>query len=321
MTIATTTFTRFDAIGVREELSNNISNIAPTETPFMSNAKIGKVANTLFEFQTDTLGAAVSSNYQLEGDTISAFTAVVPTVRMTNHCQISHKTGSVSGTVEVVKSAGGANDKAYVAAKISKELKRDMETMLLANLAAAAGNTTTARRSAGLMAWIKTNQNNGGGAAAAPSYTTLPNDVWTEPSGRAFTEVITKNVLQQCFTSGADTSTIMVGAWNKQAFSSFSGIAEVHYNATGKGQVAIIGAADTYRSDFGLLSVVPNRFQKQSVALFIDWDMVQVNYLRTFHTEDLAKRGDSKDFVIRAEYGLKVANEKGLGIAVGLTTS
>jgi len=319
MAIVATTHTRFDAIGVREELSNTISNISPIETPFMSNAKIGKVANTLFEFQTDTLGAAVSSNAQLEADQISSFTAVVPTVRMTNHCQISHKTGSVSGTAEVVKSAGGANDKAYVAAKISKELKRDMETMLLANVGANAGNTTTARRSAGLMAWIKTNTDHAAGTA--PSYTTLPNDVWTEPTQRAFTEVITKNVLQKCFTEGADTSTIMVGAWNKQAFSSFSGIAEVHYAATGKGQVAIIGAADTYRSDFGLLSVVPNRFQKQSVAMFIDWDMVQVNYLRTFHTEDLAKRGDSKDFVIRAEYGLKVANEKGLGIAVGLATS
>lgn len=30
MTIATTTFTRFDAIGVREQLADTISNVSPT---------------------------------------------------------------------------------------------------------------------------------------------------------------------------------------------------------------------------------------------------------------------------------------------------
>lgn len=319
MAIATTTFTRFDAIGVREQLANIISDVSSMETPFLSNAKKGKASNTFFEWQTDALAAASSSNQQLEGDQISSYTAVTPTVRLGAYCEIGHKTGSVSGTVEVVNSAGNANNKGYQVARRGKELKRDMETSLLANKGAVAGSTSAARVTAGLKAWIKTNIDKASDGVA-PVYTTSATDVWTEGTPRAFTETIVKAVLQKCYTSGADTSTIMVGAFNKQTFSSFSGVVEL-MNQTGQKQATIIGAADTYVSDFGRLSVVPNRFQPAGTAYFIDWGMVQVNYLRPYHMEDLAKRGDSMDFVVRAEYGLQVNNEKGLGIATGLSTS
>ena len=37
MAIVTNTFTTYDAVGIREDLANTISNISPEETPFMSN--------------------------------------------------------------------------------------------------------------------------------------------------------------------------------------------------------------------------------------------------------------------------------------------
>ena len=319
MTIASTTFTRFDAIGVREQLSNVILNVSPVETPFMTNAKVGKVKNTTFEWQTDALAAAVSTNQQLEGDNITAYTAVVPTVRLQSYCEIARKTVAISNTQQAVDSAGRASEMGYQIAKLGKELKRDMETSLLANKAAVAGNTSTARKTAGLKCYIKTNYDKASDGSI-PSYTTVADATWTEGTGRAFTETIVKNVLQQCYTSGADTSTIMVGAFNKQAFSAFSGVVELMSNS-GKGQATIIGAADTYVSDFGRLSVVPNRFQPAGTAYFLDWDMVQVNYLRPFASSELAVTGDDKRRLLIAEYGLQVGNEKGLGIATGLTSS
>jgi hypothetical protein len=319
MTILTTTFTRHDAIGVREDLSDIISNIAPTETPFLSNAKKGKAKQTLFEWQTDTLAAAVSSNQAIEGDNVTSYTAVVPTVRMGNYVEIARKIGSITETVGVVDSAGGANDKGYIVAKLGKELKRDMETSLLANKAASAGSTGAARVTGGLKAWIKTNYNKDSGSSI-PSYSSTPTGTWSAGSTRAFLETYVKDVLQQAYTSGANTSTIMVGAFNKQAFSAFSGVVELMSNV-GKGAATIVGAADTYVSDFGRLSVVPNRFQPQGDALFIDWDMVQVNYLRPVKSVDLAKTGDAENFMLITEYGLQVNNEKGLGIVEGLTTS
>ena len=289
------------------------------ETPFLSNAKKGKAKNVLFEWQTDTLAAASSTNQQLEGDTVSTFTAVVPTVRLTSYCEIATKTVSVSATQEEQDNAGRASEVGYQVLKLGKELKRDMETSLLANKAAAAGSTTVARKTAGLKCYIKTNYDKDAGGAI-PTYTTLANDTWDDGTQRAFTETITKNVLQQCYTSGANVSTIMVGPWNKQVFSGFSGVVELMANQ-GRAQATIIGAANSYVSDFGTLTVIPNRFMPARDALFLDWDMVQVNYLRPFHTEVLAKRGDSMDRFLVAEYGLQVANEKGIGIAVDLSVS
>lgn len=319
MTILSSTFTRYDAIGVREDLSDIISNISPVETPFLSNAKKGKAKQTFFEWQTDALASAVTSNQQLEGDNITSYPAVVATSRVGNYCEIARKVASLSETVGVVDSAGGANDMGYVIAKLGKELKRDMESSLLANKACNAGNSTTARVTGGLKAWIKTNYSKDSGATI-PSYTTTPSGTWSDGSTRAFTEAQVKDVLQQCFTSGANTSTIMVGAFNKQAFSAFSGVVELMANQ-GRSQATIIGAADTYVSDFGRLSVVPNRFQPQGAALFIDWDMVQVNYLRPVKAIDLAKTGDADNKMLVVEFGLAVLNEKGLGIVNDLSTS
>lgn len=320
MTILSTSFTRFDQIGVREDLANIIDNVAPTECPFLMNAGVRKVTNTTFDWQTDTLASAVSTNQQLDGDDLAgAYTAVVPTVKISSYTEIARKTVSVSGTARAVNTAGRADDLNYVVANLGKELKRDMETSLLANKGAVAGNTSTARKTAGLKAYIKTNKDKASDGTA-PVYTTVATDVWTDGTQRAFTETITKNVLQQCFTSGADTSTIMVGAFNKQTFSSFSGVVELT-NAMGKGQAVIIGAADTYVSDFGRLSVVPNRFMPSRDALFIDWSRVKVCYLRPYRIEEMAKTGDADNRMLLAEYGLMVSNEKGLGIATDLTTS
>jgi len=75
MAIVTNTFTTFDAKGIREDLSNVITNIATEETPYMSNIGSRTVSNSLYEWQTDTLAAA-AANKQLEGDDVTSLTLV-----------------------------------------------------------------------------------------------------------------------------------------------------------------------------------------------------------------------------------------------------
>lgn len=319
MSAVLNTFTRFDSIGVREELSDAIYNISPTETPFMTNAGVGKVSNTLFEWQTDALATASTSNQNIEGDDITSYGAVTPTVRLGNYVEIPRKTLIVSQTAEVVDKAGRDSEIDYQLAKLSKELKRDMESSFLANKGANAGSTSVARKSGALPAFVKSNVNRNGGAV--PVYTSIPTDVWTDGSTRAFTELIAKDVLLQCYNAGADTSTIMVGAFNKQAFSGFAGILELTSAQARKGQAAIVGAANAYVSDFGVLNVIPNRFQRTLHAWFIDWDFVSLQYLRPFKKEELAKTGDARKFMMLCEVGLKVNNEKALGLATDLTSS
>ncbi len=75
MAIVSNTFLTYSAKGIREDLSNIITNIAPEETPYMSNIGRENVSNSLFEWQTDTLASA-AANAQLEGDDVASFDSV-----------------------------------------------------------------------------------------------------------------------------------------------------------------------------------------------------------------------------------------------------
>ena len=320
MAIVTNTFTTFDAKGIREDLSNVITNIAPEETPYMSNIGRESISNSLYEWQTDTLAAA-AANKQLEGDDVTSFDAVTATVRLQNYAQISRKTIVLSATEEVVNKAGRRSELAYQIAKRGSELKRDQEFTMLNGAVAAAGNTTTARGTASLQAFIKTNydmQTNG----ANPSYTTLPNSARTDGNVRTFTETILKNVIQQVWTSGGTPKILMTGPVNKQRVSGFSGIASSRFNIDGGARPAtIIGAADIYVSDFGNVQVVPNRFQRERDAFVIDPDYAKVTTLRPYQQVELAKTGDAEKRMLIVEWGHKVLAENAHGIAADLITS
>jgi hypothetical protein len=320
MAIVTNTFTTFDAKGIREDLSNIITNIAPEETPYMSNIRKESISNSLFEWQTDTLAAA-ATNKQLEGDDVTSFDSVTATVRLQNYAQISRKTIVLSATEETVNKAGRKSELAYQIAKRSSELKRDQEFTFLNGAIAAAGSTSVARGTASLQAFIKTNvdmQTNG----SSPSYTTLPNSSRTDGNVRTFTETILKSVIQQVWTAGGTPKILMVGPVNKQRVSGFAGIASSRFNIDGGARPAtIIGAADIYVSDFGNVSVIAQRFQRERDAFVIDPEYAGVVTLRPYQQIELAKTGDAEKRMLIVEYGHKVYAENAHGIAADLTTS
>ena len=57
----TNTFDTYDSIGEREDLSDVIYNISPTDTPFLSSAAKTKSTAVLHEWQTDSLASAVTN--------------------------------------------------------------------------------------------------------------------------------------------------------------------------------------------------------------------------------------------------------------------
>jgi hypothetical protein len=320
MAIVTNTFTTFDAKGIREDLSNVITNIAPEETPYMSNIGRESVSNSLYEWQTDTLASA-AANKQLEGDDVTSFDAVTATVRMQNYAQISRKTIVLSATEETVNKAGRKSELAYQIAKRGSELKRDQEFTMLNGAIAAAGNSTTARGTASLGAFVKTNvdmQTNG----ANPDYTTLPNSARTDGNVRTFTETILKNVIQKVWSAGGTPKMLMVGPVNKQRVSGFSGIASSRFNIDGGAKPAtLVGAVDIYVSDFGNVQVIANRFQRERDAWVIDPDMAKMTTLRPYRQVELAKTGDAEKRMLIVEWGHKVLAENGMGLAADLITS
>ena len=306
-----------------EEVMDAVYNIDPTDTPFMSNIGRGSTGNVLFEIPTDTLATASGAPAQ-EGFHIGDSTTAVsdPTV-YSNYVQINKRDYRVTGTARAARWYGRDDQLGYQRSKAVKELKRNMETALLRNAAADAGTTASSgdpRTTAGLPAWLKTNTSSGTNGVD-PSYSGLVNDTRSDGTVRSFTETILKDVVKQCWDSGADPRILMVGSFIKQEVSSFAGIAEQRVNVELGGQVPIIGAADFYASDFGILAVIPNRFQRARDAFVLDPDYASVDYLRPVEFHELAKVGDGDGEFVLAEFGLAVHNEKAHGIAADLATA
>ena len=308
------TFTAHSAIGQREDLTDIIYDISPTETPFMSSIGKTKATAVYHEWQTDSLAAATTANAAIEGADATSAT-LSPTVRLGNYTQIIQKTVQVSGTLDTVNKAGRKSEKAYQLAKASAELKRDLETILLANQGRSAGSSTIARKLGSILSWIKTNSDVGSGGADPA---TIGVSTRTDGTQRTFTETLLKTVVSEVYVSGGSPKILMVGAAGKQKVSSFAGIAAQRYMAPGNTPTTIIGAADVYMSDFGTMSVVPNRFMRTRDALVLDPEYAALAYLRPFQTNDLAKTGDSENTQLLAEVTLEVKNEAAHGIIADL---
>ena len=313
------TYKQYDVVGDREDLTDVIYNISPTDTPFMSSVGKTKATAVLHEWQTDSLAAADGSNAAVAGADATSAT-LSPTTRVGNITQISQKTIQISGTLESVDKAGRKSEKAYQLSKASSELKRDMEKILLSNQVASAGNSSTARTLGGLQAWINTNVSLGTSGVAGSLGTTAKVD----GTNRAFDEDQVKEVVREAYTNGGNPSVVMVSPAKKQEFSAFSGIAQQRYNADGNKPSTIVGAADIYLSDFGTLSVVPNRFMTAEadsgeVAFVLDPEYAAIAYLRPFQTNELAKAGDSEKTQLLVEYTLEVKNEAAHGLVGDLS--
>ena len=306
------------AVGQREDLSDVIYNISPTETPFMSSIGKTKATAVYHEWQTDSLAAATTANAAVEGADASDAT-LSPTTRLGNYTQILQKTIKVSGTLDTVNKAGRKSEKAYQLAKASQEIKRDLETIMLANQGRDAGSSnSTARKMGSLLSWITTNTSVGSGGSDP---TTIGVSTRTDGTQRTFTEALLKTVVASVFDSGGSPSVLMVGSAGKQKVSSFAGIGATRFNVTGAKPSTIIGAADIYVSDFGNISVVPNRFMRTRDALVIDPEYAALAYLRPFQTNELAKAGDSDKTQVLVECTLEVKNEAAHGIVADLNMS
>ena len=335
MALPVNTFTPPDAIGVREDLSDIIYNISPTDTPFLTMAGREKASGIKHEWQLDELAAA-GPNSVLEGDDPTIL-AAVPTVRVNNHCQISSKTIAVTGTLEAVDKAGRDNELSYQLAKRSKELKRDIEHSCVgaSTTAVARINSATAGVSASLPSFFNQDlaggPSNTGGVAlpgihqsrgAGGSEGGFSNvGIFTKPTDgtqRPLLESDLKSVIQGAWTNGGDPSIVMAGPFNKTVISSFTGNSTRMDMGEDK---RLVAAIDVYVSDFGEHKVVPNRFQRTRDVYVLSPDMWCVSYLRDFRQHELSKTGDSEKRQLLVEWTLAGKNQSGNGVIADLTVA
>jgi len=327
MAVPTNTRETYGAIGIREDLSNIIYNISPMDTPFVNGCGRGTADNTLFEWQTDELKTA-AANMQKEGDDYASTAATEPR-RLSNYTQISATQVQSSGTAEAVDFAGRKSTQAYQLAKRAKEMKRDMEFMLLMGTAKVAGSSGTARETAAYSTWIGTNSTStspviaastGAGLANSGS-STYPDGTTQATTGGADTAIslaMINTCVARIWDLGGSPDTILCKSDVKQTISSSSvggaTVADLYKDVGSSDKPATaVNAVDVLVTDFGTFKVVPDRFLPAGNCDIIDFDLWSIDYLRPFRTETLAKSGDSVKQLLIAEYGLRAKNGHGSG--------
>jgi hypothetical protein len=328
MAVTANTELTYSVSTIREDLQDAFVSISPMEVPFQSAIGRKTASNTYFEW-TEVDLAAPAANRVKEGESAPGNDAPTNGKRMGNYTQLSDKVVEVSSTADAVNGAGDIQTIAKQVAFKLKELKRDMEVMLLSNIAADAGGADEARITAGLPAFLRTNVDRStgtvDGANPTLSGTTAgyPNAAATDGSVRALTEDMLKSVIAKCWDSGAEPSIVLCGSAVKQKISStFTGSATKYQDMTNK--KSLVAAIDVYVSDFGTLQIVPTRFLETRTAnsetvagrdvFVLDPNYARVAFLQNVKQAPLAKTGHSERRLISVEYGLQVDSEKAHGI-------
>lgn len=320
MAVNANTEKTYDVSTIREDLQDAYISISSTETPFQAAIGRKSVSNTYYEWPVVEL-AAPTTNRVLEGEAAPGNDAPTNANRMGNYTQISDKVVEVSDTADSVNGAADIQTVAKQVAFKLKELKRDLEVMLLSNVAANAGAAATARVTAGLPAFLTSNVSRGvGGANGTLSGTTsgYPNAAATDGTPRALTEQMLKDVIAACWNNGAEPSIVLCGSAVKQKISStFTGSATKYQDMTDKKK--LVAAIDIYVSDFGTLQIVPSRFlETRTVAardvFVLDPNYARMTFLQNVKQRPLARTGHSERRLISVEYGLQVDTEKAHGI-------
>lgn len=310
------TYKTSDAVGEREELADVIYRIDPTDTPIFSALKKEGARAVYSEWQVQELAAASATNYNNEGADYS-YVNPSATTRMGNYHQISVKAASVSGTLDAVDKAGRDRETAYAKTLKGLELRRDIEKYLVSDVAKSSSDP---RKAGTLSTWITNVSVAASSAAPTGDGTDTPTLSGTD---RAMAISQIDAAMLAAFEDGGKPSIITMSPTNKQVFSNLSSasVATNQIITSANKDAAYVGAVSLYRSDFGELNVVVDRFQGNDRLFLLDTDYASITTLpnRNFVVSDVAPTGDATKFAILAEWSLKVSAPKAHAAVYDLT--
>ena len=310
------TFDSYDAVGIREDLSDVITNISPEETPFHTKSAKTRARNTLHEWQTDSLRAS-AANAHIEGDATTA-EARSATTRLGNYTQIFKNAVVVPDTDEGLDKAGRAREIAYQTLKIAKEQKLDIEKALFDNNARAAGNSTTARELAGAPAWLTSNITNTGTGGVDP--TGDGTDARTDGTQTAFAQADFDSCMQSIWENGGNPDTVYLSAFQMNVALGFTGNNNQRSNVQA-GDERVIKSLAVYVTPWGTVEFVPSRENRSRDVFIMQDDMWEVATLRPTKNVALAKTGDNTTRQVVTELTLVCKNEAASGMVVDCSTS
>jgi hypothetical protein len=309
------TFDSYDAVGIREDLSDIIYNISPEETIFLSKCGKTTARNTLTEWQTDSLRSS-AANAHIEGDATTA-EARTATTRLGNYTQIFKNAVVVPDTDEGLNKAGRSKEIAYQTLKIAKEQKLDIEKALFDNNAKVAGSATAARELAGAPVWLTTNTVAGSGGADANG---TGSNARTDGSQTAFTQAKFDTVMQSIWVAGGKPDTVYLSAFQMNIALGFTGNNNQR-SAVQAGDEKVIKSLAVYVTPWGSIEFAPSRENRSRDVFIMQDNMWEVATLRGTKNVALAKTGDNTTRQVVTELTLCAKNEAANGMIADNTTS
>lgn len=307
-------------VKVAEDVIDKIYNFNPSDAPLMSMLDREEVSNVYKEWSRDSYRTPDGTRAAIEGADASYAAQTEPTL-LNNRTQIFQDTVSVSNTAETVKKYGRSSELSRLKSKKMIELKRDQEAAYISNGATVTGTSGVAAKTRGLYGFITGSDFGATGAAPNPVTNTAP----TNGTDRAWTEAMFKSALQAAYQNGGDASIALVSPAKKIQASAFTANVQ-RTNEVGNKQPAVVNAAfDFYRSDFGVVKIIPNRVMAAATAglndtvYIIDADKLASGVLRPFESEQLATVGDAKNWQVRTESMLIVRDELPLRMITDLS--
>lgn len=288
----------FDLVGKKEDVSDYISMLSPTDTPFLSSIKTESVHNTLYQWQEDSL-RAVAKNAKLEGADATDTNRDQPVMR-SNGTQILEETFKVSGTADAVKTYGRDKATAYETMKTGKLVKMDLEHSLVGT-----GQTyvQAAAAVAGEFAGVQ---------AQIAATTTV------DAASAALTEDMVIEAQEKQYDAGAEASTLMIKPSDAVIVAGWATNA-TRSREVGPSDKKLTNVINVYESPFGTVRVVKNRRLRATDAILYDAKHWKLAVLRNWFREKLAKTGDADRYMLLGEFGLKHSNREATALITNLT--
>ena len=307
----------------REDLLEQITNISPYDTPFVSQAPKVACRHIYHQWMVDSL-ATQDRTGGVEGADWSLDATTVPS-RIFNVTMILRKDIGLSESQRAVDTVGFADQYAYEVQKATKELAIKLETIVFGSLTTATGAQGTARVMKGLQAFITSNTGFAGVVAGTVGQGGAAN------AGQLDVHDF-NNMLNVIYSAGGNPEQVYVSPKVKRQVSAFGVPGALAGNAIVKNIAAVdrklVGAIDFYDSDFGLIQIVLDRWVPESAntvtatgtatdvagqMFFLSRAINRLAWLRPVHHELVGKRGDSVAGLVVGEVTLEVLSEKANG--------
>lgn len=315
----TATFSSYDQVGIREDLTDVIHDVSPSDTPFYSAIGKTKAMQAFHEWQTDSLRAS-AANAHIEGDDDLA-TARTATTRLGNYCQIMKDTVSIPGSDDTTDKAGRAKEMDYQVVKAGKALRLDAEKALLDNNAYVSGSDVLARELAGVPAWLTTNTEFETNTGADP--VTIGSTARTDDGTPvAFSQSRLNTVLQSIWENSTNDKNLMVlmSAFQATKALGFTGNNAQRATIAAK-DATVANIIDVYMTPWGVVDFVLSREVRPRDVLVLDTSMWKLAMKRGWQSYELGKTGDNTKKSILAEFTLEACNEASSGGVFDNTTS